>query len=415
MKHSLIFVAVLCATGFTASAAALPTEVKHEVILTYDGRTLPVTVRDGKGYVGDMYLGDEYALDEFRASGMEPLEVKPPRRKIKGEEVGHRLWRGGRIPFVFETGLGKAQQQAVRQAMETFHEQTGILFEEDVLRTSKADTLLIHSSKTFCSAEVGMNKNRHSPYLVADKQAISLTDQCFKTPASILHLLGHTVGLTHDSTTHAELSGQQLKSAKGTDLSVMRVDPNSDQASMKGETGLNRPDRLSPVDVEAIKRLYPVAATKLPVPGQIKTGQGNWCLTAEGPPDEHSQYSFAHLRQCNGSAAQVWLMARNGQVRSKTMPGYCLGWNGNEVDANVIDPCFSSTRETWTKTATDQLTLRDTNGNRRLAYHKNLLTAARDDLLDNLTITTDHEMETNHDMGVNYDIFWRSSPVKSVK
>lgn len=408
MKHSPLFFACLYATTFAASAAALPDDIKHEVILTYDGRTLPVTVRDGKGYIGDMYLGNEYALDEFRANGMEPLEVKPPRRKIKGEEVGHRLWRGGRIPFVFETGLGKAHQQAVRHAMATFHEQTGILFEEDVLRTSKANTLLIHSSKTFCSAEVGMNKNRRSPYLVADQQTLSLTEQCFKTPASILHLLGHTVGLTHDSTARADGSAKPLKSAKAADQSIMQIDPNGSPLS-----GL--PERLSPDDVEAIRQLYPAATTQLPVPGQIKTGQGNWCLTAEGPPDEHSEYSFAHLRQCNGSNAQVWLMARNGQVRSKTMPGYCLGWNGNEVDANVIDPCFSSTRETWTKTATDQLTLRDANSNRRLAYHKNLLTPARDALLDSLTITTNHEMETHHDMGVNYDIFWRASPAKSVK
>jgi hypothetical protein len=97
------------------------------------------------------------------------------------------LWPGGRIPYVIDPQLpGKNDVEA---AILHWNQRTVVRF---VLRTSEADHVLLTRSDGAAISDVGR--------LGIGQQKVSLADNC--PVGSIIHELGHTIGLWHEHCRH---------------------------------------------------------------------------------------------------------------------------------------------------------------------------------------------------------------------
>jgi len=134
-----------------------------------------------------------------------------------GEErlsaVVREPWPGGRVPYVFGSGL--REQAAAQYAVDrwnTLAQETGVTF---VSRTSEADFVEFVSDEARCFSAVG----RHG-----GPQVLNLGGACGVVAA--LHEVGHTVGLIHehqrpDRNEYIEIALTNLDAADASDWDVL--------------------------------------------------------------------------------------------------------------------------------------------------------------------------------------------------
>lgn len=146
---------------------------------------------DGTGAIRDIYYENQngYAVAEGDI-------ILGKLSKNKGvfasliPELGGTRWVDGKIPYTLATDLPQETAQLVRQAMSLWQEKSGVQFipltpENQTLYT---DYLYIQPVEgTTCSSSVGRK---------GGEQVIILASRC--NAMSIVHELGHTLGLWHE-------------------------------------------------------------------------------------------------------------------------------------------------------------------------------------------------------------------------
>jgi len=100
-----------------------------------------------------------------------------------GSIVGRR-WTGGKIPYVIESSIGSQGRQAIASAIADYHKYTCLRFSQ---RTNQNNYISFFNGRG-CNSPVGMwGRNR-----------ISLEANGCQDKGTVLHEIGHSIGLQHE-------------------------------------------------------------------------------------------------------------------------------------------------------------------------------------------------------------------------
>ncbi|MDX6761357.1 RICIN domain-containing protein [Streptomyces sp. F8] len=159
----------------------------------------------------------------------------------------------------------------------------------------------------------------------------------------ISHELGHTLGLTH-----ANRSLTKGDCVKGTDSGQFPVMCSPAYAYQDKRAGTY----VQQYDVQGLRRLAAGAGATLPPQGKV-TGIGSKCLDVKG--GKAANGTQIQLYTCNGSAAQSWILGKDGTFRAF---GKCLdnarnaSTNGNKIS---LYDCNGSAAQRWSVNAKGQI------------------------------------------------------------
>ncbi|XP_057332160.1 tolloid-like protein 2 [Microplitis mediator] len=132
--------------------------------------------------------GELEVIDEISEFGKNQTTNKD--RRSHAVKTKDRLWDGGIIPYEIDKVFTLAQYQLIRQAMQLWERSTCIQFVPRIEGVHK-DYTLITKEYCGCCSVVGKNSD--------EEQFISLHDECMDR-YTLLHELGHTIGLYHEHT-----------------------------------------------------------------------------------------------------------------------------------------------------------------------------------------------------------------------
>ncbi|MGW7439576.1 ricin-type beta-trefoil lectin domain protein [Streptomyces sp. NPDC054849] len=159
----------------------------------------------------------------------------------------------------------------------------------------------------------------------------------------ISHELGHTLGLTH-----ANRSLNKSDCVKGTDSGQFPVMCSPAYAYQDKRAGTY----VQQFDVQGLRRLAAGAGAALSPQGRV-TGIGAKCLDVKG--GKAANGTQIQLYTCNGSAAQSWILGKDGTFRAF---GKCLDNARNaSTDGNKISlyDCNGSAAQRWSVNAKGQI------------------------------------------------------------
>ena len=97
-----------------------------------------------------------------------------------------RLWPGKTVPYVISTVFTDSQRERILQAMRNWSDETCIRF---VARSSQTDYIMFIKDSTACRSKIGRDGKR---------QYIRLNDSCASNNRTIMHEIGHALGLWHE-------------------------------------------------------------------------------------------------------------------------------------------------------------------------------------------------------------------------
>ncbi|WP_223837513.1 ricin-type beta-trefoil lectin domain protein [Streptomyces venezuelae] len=159
----------------------------------------------------------------------------------------------------------------------------------------------------------------------------------------ISHELGHTLGLTH-----ANRSLTKGDCLKGTDSGQFPVMCSPTYAYQDKRAG----SYVQQFDVQGLRHLAAGAGAVLPPQGKVG-GLGGKCLDVKG--GKAANGTQIQLYTCNGSAAQSWILGKDGTFRAF---GKCLdnarnaSTNGNRIS---LYDCNGSAAQRWSVNAKGQI------------------------------------------------------------
>lgn len=151
--------------------------------ITMNGITLEVEVIDGKAiFEGDMILGD---IATLRSGELSPqgITIDPSCTFIFCHDY---KWPNGEIPFVINSNLSTTMRNRVNSAIQHWEANTQINF---IAKEWYHGDYVEFRSGSGCSANVGR---------IGGQQFVNLASSC--TTGSIIHEIGHSVGLFHEHT-----------------------------------------------------------------------------------------------------------------------------------------------------------------------------------------------------------------------
>lgn len=176
---ALLGLVLQAAFGDAAAVPRSPADDTRQILL--NGKTVNVRLVDGLViYQGDIILGKIADLEraEFGA------------KSIFRDSPRDYRWPGGVVPFEFEGNITAAERQTVRQAMQAWENVTPVRFVE---RNNQADFVMFRrgTDPDWCFSDIGR--------LGGQQQVLLNTSQdCSVT--TLVHELGHTLGLFHEQT-----------------------------------------------------------------------------------------------------------------------------------------------------------------------------------------------------------------------
>ncbi|MFD9357127.1 ricin-type beta-trefoil lectin domain protein [Streptomyces sp. NPDC060031] len=159
----------------------------------------------------------------------------------------------------------------------------------------------------------------------------------------ISHEIGHTLGLAH-----ANRSLNKSDCVKGTDSGEFPVMCSPTYAYPDKRAGTY----VQQFDVQGLRRLAAGAGATLSPQGKV-SGIGAKCLDVKG--GKAANGTQIQLYTCNGSAAQSWILGKDGTVRAL---GKCLdnahnaSTNGNKIS---LYDCNGSAAQRWSVNAKGQI------------------------------------------------------------
>ncbi|WP_328739785.1 ricin-type beta-trefoil lectin domain protein [Streptomyces erythrochromogenes] len=159
----------------------------------------------------------------------------------------------------------------------------------------------------------------------------------------VSHELGHTLGLAH-----ANRSLTKSDCVKGTDSGQFPVMCSPTYAYQDKRAGTY----VQQYDVQGLRRLAAGAGATLSPQGKV-TGIGSKCLDVKG--GKAANGTQIQLYTCNGSAAQSWILGKDGTFRAF---GKCLdnarnaSTNGNKIS---LHDCNGSAAQRWSVNAKGQI------------------------------------------------------------
>ncbi|MCY1703616.1 M12 family metallopeptidase [Deinococcus sp. SL84] len=186
MKKSMVMLALL--SGVLASCSSAPgtaapapadgagvTATRPTTLIMDDGSRQTVTgiVRDGMLLIEDDIIVSEN-VGALEGQGTYVVDTR-------------LRWTGNTIPYVFASNVPQAIRDRVRAAASYVGSQTNV---DVVPRTNQANYVeFTYNTGTSCASALGK---------VGGRQTITLADRC--STGSIVHELGHTMGLFHEQT-----------------------------------------------------------------------------------------------------------------------------------------------------------------------------------------------------------------------
>ncbi|WP_412076356.1 ricin-type beta-trefoil lectin domain protein [Streptomyces xanthophaeus] len=159
----------------------------------------------------------------------------------------------------------------------------------------------------------------------------------------ISHELGHTLGLAH-----ANRSMTKSDCVKGTDSGQFPVMCSPAYAYQDARAGTY----VQQFDVQGLRRLAAGAGATLSPQGRV-SGIAGKCLDAKG--GKAANGTQIQLYTCNGSAAQSWILGKDGTFRAF---GKCLdnarnaATNGNKIS---LHDCNGTAAQRWSVNAKGQI------------------------------------------------------------
>ncbi|MEV4440081.1 ricin-type beta-trefoil lectin domain protein [Streptomyces sp. NPDC049577] len=159
----------------------------------------------------------------------------------------------------------------------------------------------------------------------------------------ISHELGHTMGLTH-----ADRSPKRGDCAVGKDSGEKPVMCTDNHGYTDGRVGTY----IQQFDVQGLRHLAAAAGVAVPPQGKV-TGLGGKCLDVKGGKAVNG--TQIQLYACNGSAAQSWILGKDGTFRAL---GKCLDDARNaSTDGNKIElfDCNGAASQKWSVNAKGQI------------------------------------------------------------
>ncbi|WP_405424653.1 ricin-type beta-trefoil lectin domain protein [Streptomyces erythrochromogenes] len=159
----------------------------------------------------------------------------------------------------------------------------------------------------------------------------------------VSHELGHTLGLAH-----ANRSLNKSDCVKGTDSGQFPVMCSPTYAYQDKRAG----SYVQQYDVQGLRRLAAGAGATLSPQGKV-TGIGSKCLDVKG--GKATNGTQIQLYTCNGSAAQSWILGKDGTFRAF---GKCLdnarnaSTNGNRIS---LHDCNGTAAQRWSVNAKGQI------------------------------------------------------------
>ncbi|XP_057332159.1 dorsal-ventral patterning protein tolloid-like [Microplitis mediator] len=149
-------------------------KICFSIIFRLDSYVLP-------GSIGQLEVFDH--ISEFGKN-----QTTNKQRRSHAVNKKDRLWDGGIIPYEIDKVFTLAQYQLIKQAMQLWERSTCIQFVPRIKGVHK-DYTIITKEYCGCCSVVGKNSD--------EKQFISLHDNCMDR-YTLLHELGHTIGLYHE-------------------------------------------------------------------------------------------------------------------------------------------------------------------------------------------------------------------------
>ncbi|MFE2143915.1 ricin-type beta-trefoil lectin domain protein [Streptomyces sp. NPDC059456] len=159
----------------------------------------------------------------------------------------------------------------------------------------------------------------------------------------VSHEIGHTLGLTH-----ANRSLTKSDCVKGTDSGEFPVMCSPTYAYQDKRAGTY----VQQFDVQGLRLLAANAGAALSPQGKV-TGLGGKCLDVKGGKAVNG--TQIQLHTCNGSAAQSWILGKDGTFRAL---GKCLDNSRNlKADGNKIElwDCNGTAAQKWSVNAKGQI------------------------------------------------------------
>lgn len=331
---------------FFASASST---ASHEVLDLSSNALVPVQIKEGRAYVGQLDVGDG---NEVRANGLR-LPSSPP----SGVAMAQLGWPSGKVPYQFSGDFPEDQKARVLTSLRQFAVQAGIRFS---VRKDEDDYLLLRPDPAICSSATGRQ---------GGVQTVILSPRCMASPVFLLNVFGHALGLG-DTSFHADrrysptglqqfLSGNSVPKGLVSDLeSVMAFSPGIDWVNLPRWTSWSQvfPERLSSTDIADLARLYP-EQVKTVWPGEtgvLAAPEGKSCLAVSHKRVRVMRgkvYATPSMEVCTGSDEQLWRRDDGGRLQNAAWPGQCLSIPKANLSLPRLTPCDGSSRQRWDLTS----------------------------------------------------------------
>ena len=154
----------------------------------------------------------------------------------------------------------------------------------------------------------------------------------------ISHEIGHTMGLVHAVRSAAR--GDCVQGQDSGEKPVMCTN------TVPGYNDSRAGEYVQQFDVQGLRYLAANAGAAVPPQGRV-TGLGGKCLDVKGAKAANG--TQIQIYKCNGTAAQSWILEKNGEIRAL---GKCLDADGSKVD---LRDCDGKSTQRWSVNAKKQI------------------------------------------------------------